>query len=133
MPTIYWVFSSWYYWVIKEHGGNSVSEILICKNCKSAFGGERQTTVHCPDCRESLLPLQISTEQWRSYSHEQKESIRETFFDNLKKNEDSLSPYHVMESYMRNMDQNIQTIKSIMVFFTALWGILVIIFILSLG
>ena len=110
-----------------------MSEILICKNCKSTFGGDRQTTVNCPDCNNSLLPLQISTDVWRSYSQEQKESIKDKFLDDLKKNEGSLSPYHVMESYMRNMDKNIQTIKSIIIFFTVLWGIFILIAIFSLG
>jgi hypothetical protein len=110
-----------------------MSEILICKNCKSAFGGDRQSTVKCPDCKESLLPLQISTDDWRSFSNEQKESIKEKFLDDLKKSEGSLSPYHIMESYMKNMDKNIQTIKNIMVFFTVILGIIILIFILSIG
>jgi hypothetical protein len=110
-----------------------MNEILICKSCKSTWGGDRQKTVNCPDCKECLLPLQISTDVWRSYSQEQKDSIKVKFLDDLKKSEGSLSPYHIMESYMRNMDKNIQKIKSIMVFFTVLWGISVLLLILSLG
>jgi hypothetical protein len=110
-----------------------MNEILICKSCKSTWGGDRETTINCPDCNNSLLPLQISTDVWRSYSQEQKDSIKDKFLDDLKKSEGSLSPYHVMESYMRNMDKNVQTIKSIMVFFTVLWGIFILIAIFSLG
>ena len=118
---------------LQNNGGNNMSEILICKSCKSTWGGDRETTVDCPDCNNSLLPLQISTDVWRSYSQEQKDSIKDKFLDDLKKSEDSLSPYHIMESYMRNMDKNIQTIKSILVFFTVLWGIFILIAIFSLG
>lgn len=108
-----------------------MNEILICKDCKSTWGSDRKTTVNCPECNGGLLPMKIPTVEWRSFNQEKKDAIKEKFINDLKKNEENISPYYIMETYLRNIDQNIKTIKNILVFFTILWGILIVIAFLS--
>lgn len=110
-----------------------MSEVLICKSCKSTWRGERVKDLKCPECKSELKPLQVSLEEWNSYDRVQKESVKQSFLQDIDKSISDLSPNYVMESYLSNINKNIQTIRNIMVFFTVLWGISVFIFILTLG
>jgi hypothetical protein len=79
------------------------------------------------------MPLQVSLDVWNNYNRAQKEKIKESLFQDEEKNAISLDSNFMMESYLSNINKNIQTIKNIIVFFTVIWGISVFIAILAFG
>jgi hypothetical protein len=110
-----------------------MSEVLICKNCRSTWRGDRVRDFKCPECKNQLMPLQVTLDAWNSYNRVQREKIKESFFQDDEKNVISLDPNLLMESYLSNINKNIQTMKNIAVFFTVFWGISVFITILTFG
>jgi hypothetical protein len=110
-----------------------MSEVLICKYCRSTWRGDRVRDFKCPECKNQLMPLQVSLGAWNNYNRAQKEKIKESFFQDDQKNAISLNSNFMMESYLSSINKNIQTIKNIIVFFTVLWGISVFIAILTFG
>ena len=110
-----------------------MSEVLICKNCRSTWRGDRVRDFKCPECKNQLIPLRVSLDAWNNYNRAQKEKIKEIFFQDDEKNAISLDSNFMMESHLSNINRNIQTIKNIIVFFTVLWGISVFIAILTFG
>jgi hypothetical protein len=110
-----------------------MSEVLICKNCRSTWRGDRVRDFRCPECKNQLMSLQVSLDVWNNYNRAQKEKIKESFFQDEEKNAISLDSNFMMESYLSNINKNIQTIKNIIVFFTVIWGISVFIAILAFG
>lgn len=110
-----------------------MSEVLICKNCRSTWRGDRVRDFRCPECENQLMLLQVSLDVWNNYNRAQKEKIKESFFQNDVNNAISLDSNFMMESYLGNIDKNIQTIKNTIVFFTVLWGISVCITVLAFG
>ena len=110
-----------------------MGEVLICKNCRSTWRGDRVRDFKCPECKNQLMPLQVSLDTWNNYDRAQKEKIKESFIQDDEKNVVNFGPNFMMESYLSNINKNIQTIKNITVFFTVLWGISVFITILTFG
>jgi hypothetical protein len=103
-----------------------MSEIFLCKKCHNTWGGEKNNTSTCPECRGELVSLGISTDIWRQYSLEQREFTKEGFIRNFKSSSNKSNPYDSIESSLRNIDRNIQTIRNIIVMFSSLWILMIV-------
>lgn len=110
-----------------------MNEVLICKSCKLTWRADRVGDLRCPECKNQLIPLQVSFDAWSSYSRAQKEKIKENFFLNNENTAISLDSNYMIESHLSNINKNVRTMKNIIVFFTVLWGISVFITILAFG
>ncbi len=53
-----------------------MKKIFYCKKCNSTWSGEDSQILYCPDCNTPMIQTNISAEEWRTKSDEQKEAIK---------------------------------------------------------
>ena len=49
--------------------------IFVCEHCKQSYGGEGERN-KCPECGREMLPTGIDVFEWRTYTEEKKNEIR---------------------------------------------------------
>jgi DNA-directed RNA polymerase subunit RPC12/RpoP len=102
--------------------------LYICPTCKKAYSAEsdRPDTIHeCLVCNSRLIYANCSKDEWDKKTEEDKKVIKETVLQEQAKVE--MSTEGQLLYYMKNLDKNVSTIKSILVFFTVLFVICAVI------
>ena len=65
-------------------------KLYYCRNCKKVCAATPLNVIssksRCPSCNENkLVIMDIPVEEWKSYSAEKKEQVKESFFDEKRK------------------------------------------------
>lgn len=53
-----------------------MEKIFYCKKCDSTWSAKPSDNLLCPDCKSPLIQTDISAEEWRTKSDEQKYAIK---------------------------------------------------------
>lgn len=51
-------------------------EMFYCKKCNSMWSGTPYSQQTCPDCGNSMIKTNISLEEWKSKTPEEKDTIK---------------------------------------------------------
>ena len=105
--------------------------IYVCPSCQKAFSDESDYPLSekpCPNCAAKLIYANCIKEDWDLKTDAEKATLKKSFSGKSpeiaqqpsEQNTVSYSDYNHMLSakHLENMDQNIQSIKSMMIFFT---------------
>lgn len=95
--------------------------VYVCPTCKNVYSmesAEPQQDFECPSCKVNLIFLGCSKEEWGMKTEQEKAEIKEAKL--TRQNEFVASPESTMLAHLKNIDQNLLTIKNIIVAFTVL-------------
>lgn len=100
-----------------------MNRIYTCPKCYTTWGRSEHEQHLCPVCQTDLQVTDLEVETWKKLSEAQKTELKKSWFD--EPIDEKALMIHMLQ-VNQSMAKDIKTMKRILVFFTALWGLMLV-------
>ena len=106
-------------------------KMFYCKKCNSMWSGNANTNTKCPDCGNATIPTNISVEEWRSKTPEEKEQIKNDLKGNSESSGSGITINEDLLAYVRKISEDLNFIRTVLQVFLILFIIGIILILVS--
>ena len=115
-----------------EWGSKSMlKKMFYCEKCNSMWSGNPNTNTKCPDCGNATIPTNISVEEWRSKTPEEKEQIKNDLKGNSEFSGSGITINEDLLAYVRKISEDLNFIRTVLQAFLILFIIGIILMLAS--
>lgn len=106
-------------------------EMFYCKKCNSMWSGTPYSQQTCPDCGNSMIKTNISLEEWKSKTPEEKDTIKTVLKEGQSNPAYEMIQNNDLLSYVKKISDDLTYIRNTIHLFVILFFISVIISIIT--
>ena len=121
------------YLFLEERWGCKSMEkkMFYCKKCNSIWSGNPNTNTKCPDCGNATISTNISVEEWRSKTSEEKEQIKNDLKGNSTSSGSDITINEDLLAYVRKISEDLNFIRTVLQVFLILFIIGIVLMLAS--
>ena len=108
-----------------------LKKMFYCKKCNSMWSGNPNTNTKCPDCGNATISTNISVEEWRSKTSEEKEQIKNDLKGNSTSSGSDITINEDLLAYVRKISEDLNFIRTVLQVFLILFIIGIVLMLAS--